>query len=373
MVGRSVATNLRKFAPTVEAVHLKTDILSIFEDLTQDDQDSVRLLAVEGCAALGKLLGPQDAGAHILPVMVNFSHDKSWRVRYTVAHELYELCEAVGPEPTRSDLVPAYVCLLRDNEAEVRIAAAGKVTWLCRILNPELAIQQILPCVKELSTDSSQRVRSALASVIMGMAPVLGNVVIGIDLLSQSLLPSIVELAEDRHWRVYSIRDAAANNVRRLAEEFGPEWAMEHIVPQALDMISNPHSLYRMTVLHVISLLAPVMGSDLTCSKLLPVVISSSKDRVPNIRFNAAKVLQSIIPLVGPSNRAVGVPRRRRRRRSDEEVRSFSDVVDEVRKSASSQQASTVFLRRPLISSSCESFQFSISTSCVGEEYVNEE
>lgn len=37
------------------------------------DQDSVRLLAVEGCAALGKLLESQDCVAHILPVIVNFS------------------------------------------------------------------------------------------------------------------------------------------------------------------------------------------------------------------------------------------------------------------------------------------------------------
>lgn len=37
------------------------------------DQDSVRLLAVEGCAALGKLLDPQDCVGHILPVIVNFS------------------------------------------------------------------------------------------------------------------------------------------------------------------------------------------------------------------------------------------------------------------------------------------------------------
>ncbi|WJZ81282.1 hypothetical protein VitviT2T_001131 [Vitis vinifera] len=81
-------------AATVEAAHSKADIMSIFEDLTQDDQDSVRLLAVKGCAALGKL----------------------------------------------SDLVPAYVRLLHDNEAEVRITAAGKVTKFCWILNPKLAI-----------------------------------------------------------------------------------------------------------------------------------------------------------------------------------------------------------------------------------------
>ncbi|KAL6582776.1 hypothetical protein OROMI_004854 [Orobanche minor] len=73
MVIRSAATKLGKFAATVEAAHLKTDIMSMFEVLTQDDQDSVRLLAVEACAALGKLLEPQDCVAHILPVIVIFS------------------------------------------------------------------------------------------------------------------------------------------------------------------------------------------------------------------------------------------------------------------------------------------------------------
>lgn len=48
---------------------------------------------------------------------------------------------------------------------------------------------------------------------------------------------------------------------------------------QVLDMITNPHYLYRMTVLRAISLLAPVMGSEITCSKLLPVVVTVSKDR----------------------------------------------------------------------------------------------
>ncbi|KAF3588530.1 hypothetical protein F2Q69_00027531 [Brassica cretica] len=185
---------------------------------------------------------------------------------------------------------------------------------------------------QELSTDSSQHVRSALASVIMGMAPILGkdstiehllpiilslvkdefpdvrlniiskldqvNQVIGIDLLSQSLLPAIVELAEDRHWRVYSIREAAANNLKRLAEEFGPEWAMQHLVPHVLEMVSNPHYLHRMMVLRAISLMDPVLGSEITCSKFLPVVVEASKDRVPNVKFNVAKLLQSLIPIV---------------------------------------------------------------------------
>nr|VDD36825.1 unnamed protein product [Brassica oleracea] len=313
MVRRAAATNLGKFATTVESSYLNAEIMTMFDDLTKDEQDSVRLLAVKGCAALGKLLEPQDCVARVLPVIVNFSQqDKSWRVRYMVANQLYELCEAVGPDCTKTDLVPAYVRLLQDNEAE-----------------------HILPCVKVLS-------------VIMGMAPILGKVYeleianisgsystiehllpIFLSLLKDefpdvrlniiSKLDQVNQLAEDRHLRgfsdklgalcmqwlqdkVYSIREAGANNLKRLAEEFGSEWAMQHLVPQVvLEMVNTPHYLHRMMALRVISLMAPVMGSEITCSKFLPVVVEASKDRVPNIKFNVAKLLQSLIPIVDQS------------------------------------------------------------------------
>ena len=51
------------------------------------------------------------------------------------------------------------------------------------------------------------------------------------------------------------------------------------MLEQVLEMNNNPHYLYRMTILRAISLLAPVMGPEITCSNLLPVVVAASKDR----------------------------------------------------------------------------------------------
>ncbi|KAK1555635.1 hypothetical protein Q3G72_029337 [Acer saccharum] len=48
MVSRPVATNLGKFAATVEAAHLKVEIMSIFEELTNDGKD-ILLLALFLC------------------------------------------------------------------------------------------------------------------------------------------------------------------------------------------------------------------------------------------------------------------------------------------------------------------------------------
>jgi hypothetical protein len=113
--------------------------------------------------------------------------------------------------------------------------------------------------------------------------------VIGIDLLSQSLLPAIVELAGDKQWRVrqaiieyipllatqlgkqffdeqlgnlcmswlgdivFSIREAATVNLKKLIEVFGVEWARGAIVPKVVAMASHPNYLYRMTTVFAIT------------------------------------------------------------------------------------------------------------------------
>ena len=113
--------------------------------------------------------------------------------------------------------------------------------------------------------------------------------VIGIELLSESLLPAIVELAEDKSWRVrqaiieyipllanqlgkpffdeqlgnlcmswlgdtvFSIREAATVNLKKLTEVFGVEWAKVAIVPKVMGMGQHPNYLFRMTTVQAIT------------------------------------------------------------------------------------------------------------------------
>ncbi|KAG5394927.1 hypothetical protein IGI04_024890 [Brassica rapa subsp. trilocularis] len=309
MVRRAAATNLGKFAATIESAHLKTDVMSMFDDLTQDDQDSVRLLAVEGCAALGKLLEPQDCVAHILPVIVNFSQelstDSSQHVRSALASVIMGMAPVLGKDATIEHLLPIFLSLLKDEFPDVRLNIISKLDQVNQVIGIDLLSQSLLPAIVELAEDRHWRVRLAIIEYIPLLASQLG-----VGFFDDKLGALCMQWLQDK---VHSIREAAANNVKRLAEEFGPEWAMQHIVPQVLEMINNPHYLYRMTILRAVSLLAPVMGSEITCSKLLPVVMTAAKDRqcinkiifyyhrVPNIKFNVAKVLQSLIPIVDQS------------------------------------------------------------------------
>ncbi|KAK6356938.1 hypothetical protein TWF718_001276 [Orbilia javanica] len=370
MVRRASATALAKFTKHMTAEIVVAEVLSLFQHLAQDDQDSVRLLTVEILISIAEVI-PQDQQANhtiLLTTLRNLIGDKSWRVRYMVADRFEKLAKAVGEEVVRRDLVPAFVKLLKDTEAEVRTAIARQIPGFCGLLDRETLLNEIMTSVEDLVTDSSQHVRAALGTQISGLAPILGkeetishllpmflqmlkdefpdvrlhiisklelvNEVIGIELLSQSLLPAIVQLAEDKQWRVrlaiieyipllasqlgveffdeklgglcmgwlgdtvFSIREAATMNLKKLTEVFGVEWAKSTIIPKVMNMGTHPNYLYRMTTCFAISTLAPVVSLSVIQENILPVITGLVEDPIPNIRFNVAKSYGALLDVL---------------------------------------------------------------------------
>jgi serine/threonine-protein phosphatase 2A regulatory subunit A len=94
--------------------------------------------------------------------------------------------------------------------------------------------------------------------------------------------------------RVYSIREAAAVNLKRLAEVFGPEWAKEHVIPRVMALAENPHYLHRSAVVRAMTLLASAAGQDTCLRDIMPALKAAAKDAVPNVRFGAAKALGEV-------------------------------------------------------------------------------
>ena len=60
--------------------------------------------------------------------------------------------------------------------------------------------------------------------------------VIGIELLAQSLLPAIEELAEDKHWRV---RLAIVEHIPLLASQLGAEFFQDKLGPQCMHSLED--------------------------------------------------------------------------------------------------------------------------------------
>mmetsp|Transcript_38622 Transcript_38622/g.46750 ORF Transcript_38622/g.46750 Transcript_38622/m.46750 type:complete len:619 (-) Transcript_38622:409-2265(-) len=410
MVKRAAARHLGKFANTIEPEFLKTELLPVYVDLTLDAVDSVVLIALEASTALAKLLPKADTTEIILPIILKMSQNKSWTMRHVVATEILAIAEAIGAEQANEQLIPAYVALLQDVEAAVREAAVGKAADdktpstgkttlpdMCRFVvtherTKEAAIHQIMPCVKEIAQDPQSRVRIAFGAIITDLAPTLGKQntveqlvpiclsllndedisvklslleklpklvdVIGIEIFSQSLLTSILNLAEDEgppvskpgedskagqgRWYVkrmiiqqipwlsqhlgqefcdqkvlglclswlqdpiHGVRQAACENLKALCEAFGAEWTVSKIVPSVLDAWNaskRTKSTYltRMTYINCFKLLVPHIKSDVLAQQVLPALLEAFKDSVPNIKFAAATAVGEFIKHVDGS------------------------------------------------------------------------
>ena len=156
------------------------------------------------------------------------------------------------------------------------------------------------------------------------------NSVVSIDLLSQSLLPAIVDLAEDSKWRVrlaiielipvlakhlgkeyfgeklsalcmawlddgvHSIRRAATENLMLLTELFGEEWSVEHVLPRIERMQMHQNYLHRTTALYVLQVVVKYFSMATIDKKVVPIIALMSADPVPNIRFITAKTIQIV-------------------------------------------------------------------------------
>uniref|UniRef100_A0A8C8GAQ4 Protein phosphatase 2, regulatory subunit A, beta a n=1 Tax=Oncorhynchus tshawytscha TaxID=74940 RepID=A0A8C8GAQ4_ONCTS len=352
MVRRAAASKLGEFAKVLELDYVKSDIISLFTALASDEQDSVRLLAVEACVSIASLLPQEDLETLVMPTLRQAAEDKSWRVRYMVADKFSEkllpsnrprylqspflsseFCENL-PEDSRETIIMTHILscvkeLVSDTSQHVKSALASVIMGLSTILGKDNTVEHLLPLFLAQLKDECPEVR---LNIISNLDCV--NEVIGIRQLSQSLLPAIVELAEDAKWRVrlaiieympllagqlgveffdeklntlcmawlidhvYAIREAATCNLMKLVEKFGAEWAQNTIVPKVLGMANDPNYLHRMTTLFCINSLSEACGQDITTKHMLPVVLKMSNDQVANVRFNVAKSLQKIGPVL---------------------------------------------------------------------------
>jgi hypothetical protein len=98
----------------------------------------------------------------------------------------------------------------------------------------------------ELAEDKQWRVRLAIIDYIPLLASQLG-----MDFFNTQLLSMCLSWLGDA---VFSIREAATSNLKKLTEVFGVDWAKEAIIPKVLEISTSPTNyLYRMTGINAIT------------------------------------------------------------------------------------------------------------------------
>lgn len=74
---------------------------------------------------------------------------------------------------------------------------------------------------------------------------------------------------------VFSIREAATENLKKLTEVFGVEWSKASIIPKVMAMGQHPNYLYRMTTCFAVSV--GFLFASTCCITVLTLIDSYSR------------------------------------------------------------------------------------------------
>lgn len=209
--------------------------------------------------------------ARIVPCVRDLSQDASQHVRAALAMQISGLAPLLGRDSTIEHLLPLFLQLLKDDFPEVRLNIISKLetvnngAYQClqhfsllntsiSVIGIELLSENLLPAIVELAEDKSWRVRQAIIEYIPPLAKQLGK-----SFFDEQLGNLCMSWLGDT---VYSIREAATINLKNLTDVFGVEWSSTAIVPKVMGMGQHPNYLFRMTTVQAITVSSFIVFSS---------------------------------------------------------------------------------------------------------------
>ena len=145
---------------------------------------------------------------HLLPLFLSQLKDECPDVRLNIISNLDCVNEVIGIQQLSQSLLPAIVEL-----AEVEIIDI--LIILCHIIISIIHHQ-----------DTKWRVRLAIIEYMPLLAGQLG-----VEFFDEKLNSLCMTWLIDH---VYAIREAATNNLKKLVEKFGTEWAQKTVIPKVM-------------------------------------------------------------------------------------------------------------------------------------------
>eukprot|EP01032_Pedospumella_encystans_P022496 gene22496-25491_t len=173
LVRRLAAQHLEAWASLLaDSPAKQKELIAAYKNFINDDQDSIRIQIVPISIAIAPFVSAEVRQTDILGAVVDVSRDKSWRVRWSLAHRVHDAFNALRggsssssdsggktttsggaalSESAQTSLATLFNNLLNDAEAEVKGAAASHLSSVCRHLKKTALIEVIVPTAQRLS------------------------------------------------------------------------------------------------------------------------------------------------------------------------------------------------------------------------------
>ena len=225
-----------------------------------------------------------------------------WRVRRTVSCSLHEVAKILGPELTEADLCSIFDDTLRDTD-EVREGAVSHLSDFFTEL-PRHAIVARLPLITQIGDPDdggppkhgvvgNWRLRQTLAAQLAAVSRICGK-----RANEDFVLPLALRLLRDPAHAVRAIAVGCLGSV--LLETCGGCFptpragAAQDAVESVKRMAMNPGWAERQAFVTMCGAFACVLDPSVVIAELVPLLVMTATDAVPNVRRELASVIATL-------------------------------------------------------------------------------
>ena len=293
---RTLVIQLGKILTCITYDTLLNQIFNHFKKLCGDDSDIIRIATITSLIELAKVFSPEDNKTYLIPLIIQITGDKSWKVRHYLASEFHNLAEAVGSELTENSLISIFSTLLRDAENEVRVLSIKSLKKMIHLLSVEKATS-LVSYITSIIKDSIPLVR-------LGCSEVLGEILkmnlsgFDKDFLKIKISVIIVEFINDKDIEV------KIETIKLL-----PLWA-KYVGTYILDLIaseglkiSGDHQSWRVriAVIEAYSKMTLEFKNQKIFEKSIKkILIDGLEDKCYSVRIFTVTCIKEIFPVLEP-------------------------------------------------------------------------
>lgn len=253
MLRRVLASKLGVLCQYMSKDQQLGEVLHHLKTLGSDDSDQVKMLTIESLVQLAKLFSIEENKTHVVPLVIQMTNDKSWKVKHHLAKEFANLAHAVGPEITDNSLISIFSALLRDPENEVRTIAVKSLKKFVGMISAE-KVSMTIVYLSGLTKDSVPLVRMGACEVLQVILEGSLDPATEKETIKFRVQPFVSELLQDREIEVKieairllkplikfqgpAVLELLSSGVYLLDFE-SPNWRIRYATLQALLEISH--------------------------------------------------------------------------------------------------------------------------------------
>jgi len=276
--------------------------LPIFKKLAGDDQDNVRVFAVETLLRFRAILSCDEVKDHLLYHIRLLALDGAWRVRYIAAAHFIALCSMLDAVTIRDSMINYFIRLLEDQEPEVRAVAISKIPGISKLIGVALSVEKLIPNVKQLVADSNKYARASLAAIIIPFCYLLPHRVVTehivhcILLILKDQFPNvrlhviecICRRPEDDQMDGDDDDDEMDSDQIDAHRRFDIKLLEESIIPSVIELTLDSDWRVRLGIIEKFPALAQQFGLRFFDQRLFDLSLAALEDNVADIRIEAA-------------------------------------------------------------------------------------